>query len=73
LAQSAAEGAKWPDVALELVNSPWTFVTVAGFLTVFALFLVWLMLPRAAYQMERVYTAVRNRAKREVSNGEHSD
>ncbi len=59
---AAVEGAKWPDVALEVVrfaeNSPWTFVTVAGFLivlTVLALFLVWLMLPRAAYQMERVY------------------
>jgi hypothetical protein len=81
LAQWAAgQGAQWPDVALEAVrfaeNSPWIFVTVAGFLiilTVLALFLVWLMIPRAAYQMERMYNTVRNRAKREVSNDKHPD
>ena len=77
---AVGEGAKWPDVALEAVrfaeNSPWTFVSVAGcliVLTVLALFLVWLMLPRAAYQTERIYLAMRHRAKREGSNDKHSD
>jgi hypothetical protein len=76
LAQWAGQGAQWPEAVRFAENSPWIFVTVAGsliVLTVLALFLVWLMIPRAAYQMERMYNTVRNRAKREVSNDKHPD
>jgi hypothetical protein len=77
---ASTPGATWPDVALEAVqfaeNSPGTFVLVVGFLiflTVTAIFLVWLMMPRAAVHMERIYQTIRNRAKQEAKDLFHNN
>jgi len=74
-APEAGHGATWADFALAVLafaeSNPVQFLVVVGaliLLTVVAMFLVWLMLPRATVQMERLYRYARGQAREKAKD-----